>query len=65
MNTTRFKQFFASIALGVATTLCLLVVLTLALGASSAADLVFGYGPGVLVVIFAVVWYPFVRRRLK
>lgn len=65
MKAIKWSVIFASIALGVATTLVVFLVLIFALGASRAVDVVFGYSPAIFVVPFGALWYPFVRRRLR
>ena len=61
----RWKVFFGSFALGVGSTLLLVVLLMIPLGASRAAEVVFGYTPAIFVIVFGALWYPFVKRRLK
>jgi len=59
-----FKVLFGCFALGVASTLLLLVIVFIAFG-NQAVDLIFGILNAAFIIGFGIAWYPFVNKRLK
>ena len=59
------KTIFGALALGLATTVVLFLCLFVIVGGERASEILFGFSPAVLIALFAALWYPFVRHRLK
>ena len=54
-----------SAALGLATTVLLLIVLMVVYDLETAIGIVFDYSIGIFIVIFGMFWYPILKKRMK
>lgn len=59
------RVLFGCMALGLGTTLILLVLLMLVFDGKQAGHVIFGYSPAIFIIGFGALWYPYINKRLK
>lgn len=60
-----FRIIFGCFGAGVASVIVLSLILNVVVGGERADEIIFGYSSALIAIVFGLLWFPFVKNRMK